>query len=101
MLGEIADCNTTQSRRLEEIRGGQDIRNASSLHRDLLRFCSESTPILLKCSDVENVDASTLQLLLAAKKELGTSLQLDASGSSEIRSWLRIAGAESILEAAE
>ncbi len=23
MLGEIADCNTTQSRRLEEIRGGK------------------------------------------------------------------------------
>lgn len=100
MSGDIADCNATRSTRLEEICGGQDVRNAGNLHRDLLRFCSESTPIRLKCSEIDSIDASTIQLLLAAKQELGDLLQIEADGSSEIRSWLKIAGAEFVLETA-
>ncbi|MCU0712447.1 MAG: hypothetical protein MUC43_10335 [Pirellula sp.] len=101
MLGNIADSDATRSTRLEEIGGGQDIRNAVTLHRDLLRFSSESTPILLECSEIECIDASTIQLFLAIKTEMGDLVRLVADSSSEIRSWLRIAGAESILEAAE
>lgn len=100
MFGDIAVNDAIRSTRLGEIRGGQDIRNAASLHAQLLGLCSEPTPVVIKLADVDSIDASTVQLLLAAKRDLGDALQFELSESSEVSTWLKLAGAKTIASSA-
>ncbi|XZE20455.1 hypothetical protein SH449x_000328 [Pirellulaceae bacterium SH449] len=100
MFGESAVNDAIRSTRTGDIRGGQGIRTAVSLHAELLRLCSEPTPLVIRLADVDSIDASTIQLLLAAKRDLGESLKFEIGDSADLSAWLKLAGAEAISSSA-
>ncbi len=74
------------------LEGCQDVRVAADLQRRLIEVLSRGTPVSVECSQIDTLDASTIQLLLAAKRESNEALAIEASPESESAIWFRQAG---------
>ena len=75
--------------------GDLSLRNISELHQRLAKALAEHESIVIDTSDVESVDAGTLQLLVAAAKTAaasGRSLSLTAEAATPMASALVRAG---------
>jgi len=77
--------------------GCQDVRVAGELQRQLIELLSKENRVLVQCNEITAIDASTIQLLLAAKKESGDQFNLEASPTSDCVRWLELAGISSRL----
>lgn len=77
--------------------GCQDVRVAGELQRQLIEITSKDNVTVVECNEIESMDASTIQLLWAAKRESANRLRLDVSPSSDFARWSQLAGiAESL-----
>ncbi len=90
----VGDASHTQL----DLMGNQDVRVAGQLHRNLIELLAHNEPVSIHCTGVDSVDASALQLLLAAKREAGDSLEIVAADDSEAGTWFRLAGVRDKLQ---
>jgi hypothetical protein len=70
---------------------------AGELQRQLIELLSEDNRALVQCDEIAAMDASTIQLFLAAKREAGNQFNLVASPTSDCTQWFELAGAMSRL----
>jgi anti-anti-sigma regulatory factor len=74
------------------LKGCQDVRVAAQLQTQLIESTSRSKCVVVQCDDITEMDASTIQLLLAAKKDSGNQFRLEASPTSDCLRWFGLAG---------
>ncbi|HBJ38907.1 MAG TPA: hypothetical protein DDZ51_30005 [Planctomycetaceae bacterium] len=77
--------------------GCQDVRVAGDLQRQLIELLSKENLSTVQCDEITTMDASTIQLLLAAKKESGNQFNVKALPTSDCVRWFELAGVSSRL----
>ena len=80
-----------------EIDGCQDVRVACELQQRLLELAGSPESHCLELTATASIDATTMQLLLAAKREMSDRLVITVPPDSDTHAWLRRAGLESEL----
>ncbi|MCA9213573.1 MAG: STAS domain-containing protein [Planctomycetales bacterium] len=82
------------------LKGGADLSQVQGIYEQISNTMRDSTDITIDCSELDFIDGSTLQVLLAAKAALtsaGGSLKL-ADPPYEVESLLQTAGAADLLQ---
>ena len=72
--------------------GTQDVRVALELQKALEQVVASGQPTIVNCSEVESLDASFLQLLLAVKRESRDLVRIEVDPESEAARWISYAG---------
>lgn len=82
----------SESEYVLELSGTVDVRVAIDLQRALMEAISKQKPVAIDCTSVESLDASFLQLLLAAKRTSPRPFHVRASSDSQAIKWFELSG---------
>ena len=87
---------------LLSLSGRQDVRVASELQQQLIEILTPGRPVVLDCSETDSLDVAALQLLLAARRESSSALEIRAPADGEAASSFQLAGvADALLVAGD
>ncbi|MFO0940854.1 MAG: hypothetical protein U0930_08800 [Pirellulales bacterium] len=78
-----------------KIRGKWIIREASTVHKELLALENPATensgtPSLIDLAELEGIDLSGIQLLLSYRKQFTTAPSIDVLSNEPIHEWLSL-----------
>ena len=82
-----------------DLSGSHSVADASRIHEQVKSAVTSGDQVQFDCQETLNIDASILQIMLAAKQALTGELFAGATTSDNLTSILNRAGTETLLEA--